>query len=249
LLASRQLDGGTASYGVVTAKDGGVILDIQGDRLLKLNATGAQIWELLQAGEAESQVVVKIAKQYGIDQERVAKDVDALVTRLSQLGLGPRSSQVIDRADANDKGTEQASFPWYGRCGSEADEELERAYVFFALIGLAAFDFILSLLSLKALCSVVRAWPAKSIDSPGSRRIGNICKAVEKACVWYPKKALCLQRSAVTACLLRNAGVPARLTIGVRPMPLRAHAWVEVDGCPVNDWPKVKTFYRALVSY
>jgi hypothetical protein len=249
LSLSRQFDGGTTSYCVVTAKDGGVILDIQGDRLLKLNTTGAQIWELLQVGKPESQIVLTIATKYGIAEERVAKDVQALITRLAHLGLAPAASQLVDRASANDKEIEQASFPWYGHSGSEADEESELAYVFFALIGLVAFDFILCLFSLKALCFLVRAWPARSVKSRASCRVGSICKAVERACIWYPKKALCLQRSAVTACLLRNAGVPARMTIGVRPMPLRAHAWVEVDGCPVNDWPKVKTFYRTLVSY
>jgi hypothetical protein len=79
--------------------------------------------------------------------------------------------------------------------------------------------------------------------------IGQICTAVEKACVWYPKKALCLQRSAVTTCILRSYGVPAHLVVGVRPMPFLAHAWVEAEGSVVNDFPNVRKFYKMLTAY
>jgi Transglutaminase-like superfamily len=76
--------------------------------------------------------------------------------------------------------------------------------------------------------------------------INSVCDAVDSACVWYWKQALCLQRSAATACLLRQQGVPADLVIGVRSTPLRAHAWVEVDGVVVNDRPYMRDIYMVL---
>lgn len=74
----------------------------------------------------------------------------------------------------------------------------------------------------------------------------RICAAVDIACIWYWKEVLCLQRSAVTACLLKRHGVPAQMVIGVQQIPFRAHAWVEVDGSVVNDKPYTPEMYAVL---
>jgi Transglutaminase-like superfamily len=57
----------------------------------------------------------------------------------------------------------------------------------------------------------------------------RICSAVDMACVWYWKRALCLQRSATITCLLRQHGIRAQMVIGVQHTPFRAHAWVESE--------------------
>jgi hypothetical protein len=67
--------------------DGAVVLDLEHDRLLKLNPVGVEIWELLRAGGTETQVVAKIAQKYGVDHRRVAGDVRALLRRISELGI------------------------------------------------------------------------------------------------------------------------------------------------------------------
>jgi hypothetical protein len=244
-----QLNVGALDLYAAASKDGAVLLDIEHDRLLKLNRTGAEIWEMLKARETEAQIALKIAERYGIDQKKVAEDVRRLVAKISELGIGPVRSTLVGQPISTDKGKAQLSYPWYGLRGDETPPQPKRATVFFALLGLAAFDLVLWVLSLKALCSLVKNWPFRPANSPDSLVIGKVCSAVEKACVWYPRRALCLQRSAITTCLLRSMGIRARLTIGARPMPLLAHAWVEVDGAVVNDWPRVTTFYRSLVSY
>jgi hypothetical protein len=246
---ARHLSNRVTSYCVVTAKDGGVMLDIEHDRLLKLNPIGAEIWEMLKAGDPEAQVSLKIAERYGVDQKRVAEDVRHLIGRFAELGIAPGPSILIDRQISSGKASVQPSYPWYGQSGDETGPQPKRRTVFYALLGLAAFDLVLGLLSLKSLCSLVRYWPFRPAISSDLPMVGQVCKAVERACVWYPRRALCLQRSAITTCLLRSVGIRARLTIGVRPMPLLAHAWVEVDGTVVNDWPRVKGFYHSLVSY
>ncbi|PYY13093.1 MAG: lasso peptide biosynthesis B2 protein, partial [Acidobacteria bacterium] len=76
--------------------------------------------------------------------------------------------------------------------------------------------------------------------------IERICAAIDMACIWYWKEALCLQRSAATACLLKNYGVPAQLVIGAQLMPFKAHAWVEVNGRVVNDKPYTPEVYAVL---
>lgn len=52
---------------------------------------------------------------------------------------------------------------------------------------------------------------------------------------FYWKPILCLQRSVVTACVLRKHGIDADVVIGCRAAPFAGHAWVEVDGRVVND--------------
>ena len=79
-----------------------------------------------------------------------------------------------------------------------------------------------------------------------SRCSQRICAAVDMACIWYWKEVLCLQRSAVTACLLKRYGVPAQMVIGTQQIPFRAHAWVEVDGSVVNDKPYTPEMYAVL---
>ena len=79
---------------------------------------------------------------------------------------------------------------------------------------------------------------------PGT--IQSTCKAVDLASMCYWKQVLCLQRSAVTACLLKRFGVPAQMVIGVQPLPFKAHAWVEVAGRVVNDRAYVPEMYAVL---
>ena len=74
----------------------------------------------------------------------------------------------------------------------------------------------------------------------------RICQAVAYACIWYAKPVLCLQRSAVAVTLLRKYGILAEMVIGAQRLPLKAHAWVEVDGRVVNDKPEVQTDYLVM---
>src|SRR4051794_12868333 len=81
---------------------------------------------------------------------------------------------------------------------------------------------------------------------PTRDAVKKICGAVDVACIWYWKEVLCLQRSAVTTCLLRRHGIPAEMVIGAQQMPFRAHAWVEVEGQVVNDKPYMRDIYAVL---
>ena len=76
--------------------------------------------------------------------------------------------------------------------------------------------------------------------------VERICSAVDRAAIWYPKRVLCLQRSAATVCLLKAHGVRAQMVIGAQQMPFRAHAWVEVDEHVVNDRPYMREIYQVL---
>jgi len=111
-----------------------------------------------------------------------------------------------------------------------------------ALIGLVAFDLLLLVRNFATMHRIVRNWEASGKEAVPDATT-RVCNAVNNACSWYPKRALCLQRSAVTTCLLRSCGVPAKMVIGAQKLPFKAHAWVEVHGCPVNERTDVQTIY------
>jgi hypothetical protein len=114
-----------------------------------------------------------------------------------------------------------------------------------AYLKLIHFDLYLARGNFAALYNKVRKYPVGN-RTPAADAIGSICSAIDLACIWYWKEALCLQRSAATACLLKKYGVPAQLVIGAQQIPFKAHAWVEVDGRVVNDKPYVPETYPVL---
>ena len=97
-------------------------------------------------------------------------------------------------------------------------------------------------LRVSGLGPTLRAWrrPAKAPSSwPAAARW------IRTAARYCPGGSTCLVRSVALYGLLRRAGVPAELRIGVgmvRPR-LEAHAWVEVAGQPVNDAGNVAARY------
>src|SRR5437667_12689880 len=109
-----------------------------------------------------------------------------------------------------------------------------------ALVGLLVFDLLLRFRDFATLHRIVRNW--KLSDKDAQPDVADIvCDAVNRACVWYPKRAMCLQRSAVTTCLLRSSGLPAQMVLGAQKLPFKAHAWVEVAGRPVNERTEVRS--------
>lgn len=113
-----------------------------------------------------------------------------------------------------------------------------------ALAWLLLFD-VLAPQSFAAVHDVTRQRPVAK-RTPAPEVTARVCRAVEEACIWYFKRAYCLQRSTVTTWMLRRRGVAADLVIGVRPAPIDSHAWVEVGGQVVNDRPQYQKFFRVL---
>jgi hypothetical protein len=114
-----------------------------------------------------------------------------------------------------------------------------------AYLQLIVFDLFLARGNFRAVYDKVRNYPMGK-KAPTVDTIERICAAVDMACIWYWKEALCLQRSAATTCLLKRYGVAAHMVIGAQQIPFKAHAWVEVDGRVVNDKPYTPEMYAVL---
>jgi Transglutaminase-like superfamily len=114
-----------------------------------------------------------------------------------------------------------------------------------AYLKLIRFDLYLAHGNFAALYDKVRNYPLAA-RTPELDAIERINYAIDMACIWYWKEALCLQRSAATACLLKKYGVPAQMVIGAQQMPFKAHAWVEVASRVVNDKPYTPEMYAVI---
>jgi hypothetical protein len=101
---------------------------------------------------------------------------------------------------------------------------------------LALFD---AMLALRGFRSIYQDLSRHGLAArPRQMELENaICRAVTQVCSFYWKPVLCLQRSAVTASLLRTYGIDATVVIGYKPAPLFSHAWVEVEGRVVGGSP------------
>lgn len=113
---------------------------------------------------------------------------------------------------------------------------------FQALFMLLAYDVLSLLCGFQTLYSMVKGWKVTD-QAADSDLIDRVCTAVNYACIWYPKQALCFQRSFVTTYLIRKHGVSADMVLGAQKLPFKAHAWVEVEGQAINERSNVQATY------
>jgi hypothetical protein len=124
--------------------------------------------------------------------------------------------------------------------------------VFSALLGLVLFDLLMKIYRFDKVHRILERQSLRSRRKQFA--IGTledckrICEAVDKAQIYYYKQILCLQRSAVAACLLWRHGIPAELIIAARLIPFQSHAWVEAGGEVINDHPSVRARYDCLIE-
>jgi hypothetical protein len=193
------------------------------------------------------EVATAVSALCDVDRDRVYADLEGLLKTAAQRGITPDSVHISEPSQASSQ--DHPNYPYYGQDPDQPRPRPGLFTVWQAFLALSVFDLVLCLGSLKTLCRRVNGWPAHPGRKIDADLIGKICTAVERACVWYPKKAVCLQRSAVTACLLKSVGVDARMVVGARVMPMVSHAWVEVDGAVVNDHLKVRAVYQRLAAF
>jgi hypothetical protein len=111
---------------------------------------------------------------------------------------------------------------------------------------LLVHDYFMSRHTFGQLHERIKHLPVRSEANPQSISVEAVNGALELACCFYPKRALCLQRSAVLTAMLRRRGIGAHLVIGAQRCPFKAHAWVEVDDRVVNDRLVSQEYYLIL---
>ena len=243
-----------------------MLLSIAEDRVCKLNGAGALTWIILDdtpAGLTLDEIVYALEQQfeainaegelrYEVPRERLRADTERFLKKMVSMGLLQFSCGAEFYSIAPGVcGTTSAPATAVDQFTS-ADEEtagdsrFSRRETFSAFVGLLAFDLLLKFGGFQRLIRKVERWPIaepRTTDREICRRVRGM---VDRAQMYYPKKAMCLQHSAVVTCLLRRRGVPAEMVLAAQDFPPKAHAWAEVSGEVVSDSPGVKTKYREL---
>jgi len=230
-------------------KDGSAILHIAQDKIYSIIGVGSLIWTRLvasQSGLARDEIIKELSNEFkDVPHGQIERDVERLLSSFRHKGLiQARTKQ--NELEQVPRNLVSCAFTFLARGVAGSLLKLKLCTI-AAFLGLAAVDFLLKLVSFNALYNLVKRWPVndKGTGLEATQEIGD---AVTRAITWYPKQAMCLQRSAVTTCLLRSRGVPAKLIIGCQKLPFLAHAWVEVDGEVVNDKRRVQEIHKVLES-
>lgn len=229
-------------------KDGSTILHIQRDKIYNIIGVGSLIWAKLAAsrnGLAPNAIVDDLSAVFKeVSRQQIERDVEYLLESFQGKNIiqaGRKNAHFVQslRDSANRK------FVFVARTSTNLLLKF-RLRSLAAFCGLFAINMILKLVGFSALYHIVKQWPVNGKSASPETTVEEVREAVVTAITWYPKQAMCLQRSAVTTCLLRSTGVPAQMIIGCQRFPFLAHAWVEVDGEVINDTKRVQETHQVL---
>jgi len=249
-------------------RDGSVLLSISEDRVCKLNGVGALTWMILEdtrAGLSLEELIHALEREfeainaegelrYEVAHDQLRADTERFLKKMASMGLLQVSldsrGEEFYATGEDVTGTTSAPATAADQIDS-TDEDATEDHVspretLSAFVGLLAFDLLLKLGGFQRLIRKVEHWPIASPRTTDREICRRVRGTVDRAQMYYPKKAMCLQHSAVVTCLLRRRGVPAQMVLAAQDFPPKAHAWSEVDGEVVSDSPSVKTKYREL---
>jgi hypothetical protein len=122
-----------------------------------------------------------------------------------------------------------------------------QTFVVYVLIsiGLAVWNFD-SLL--RFLFSRSRRSPLRTGILADRVAIDNVISAVRTVTRYSYRDTLdCLPRSLCVYYLLRRRGVAVEFLLGVKTFPFAGHAWVEYDGCAIDELPSNVSRYAVLL--
>ena len=251
-------------------KDGSVLLSVADDRICKLNGGGALTWMVLEdhpSGMTLEDVVQELSAKfdainaegqlrYDVTSEQLRSDTARFLEQLAGMHLVQRVqdshgqelyriSNGVSGTTANDAVAQDTISPTTN-FSPPNDDRLSKRETLTAFAGLLAFDLLLKIRGFQALIEKVETWPTAQPRTTDGETCRRLSAAVDRAQMYYPKKAMCLQHSAVLTCLLRRRGVPAEMILAAQHFPAKAHAWVEVAGTVVNGNQDIRTKYFRL---
>jgi hypothetical protein len=227
----------------VETADGAVLLDIRQGLCLSMNAVGARIWSLLKLQRSWDEITACISEEFAAPLDEVQTDAHAFIEALFVQRMIVGSKEVAKNHSKLDKACTLIIALYHRLLRPSMKKTLSaRVLLLQAFAALLLFDLLGLSYDFARMHEFVCSWRT-STGKPDIRAAAQIVKAVNSACVWYPKRIRCLQRAAVLTCLLRRHGIKAAMVMGAQKLPFRAHAWTEVDGHVINERRDVRSFY------
>ena len=226
-------------------EDGSTILHITQNKIYSIIGVGSVVWSKLAAsteGLAPADIVDQLSCDFSeIPRTQIEKDTARLLASFQRVKLIQISRS--NRIRAHPKKLFRWTLVFLAQHTITGLLRINLR-VAAALVGLAIVDIFIAF-GFAAVYDLVKGWPLNT-RIHGADALDKVMQEVTRAMTWYPKQAMCLQRSAVLACLLRSSGIYAELVIGCQKLPFLAHAWVEVDGQVVNDGKSVQETHKVL---
>ena len=72
------------TFGPIANQDGAAVLDTERGTISTLNTTGAYIWQALERGESEEQIVEGLARETGESPDAIRQDVNGFIEALHE---------------------------------------------------------------------------------------------------------------------------------------------------------------------
>jgi hypothetical protein len=226
----------------IETHDGAVLLDIEERICVALTPVAVKIWRLLKSSLSPDEIVDQLAIEYNVPRQELDEDTSAFLRSLFLNGLLKRHAAARKHKLRNVSSLLFRSLDVGFQNHVSGNLNTARLLFSRAFVALLLCDVLRLSHNFAAMHEFVRRWPkAQRAPLPEATRL--VHRAVAYACVWYPKRVLCLQRSAVVTCLLRGCGVPAEMVMGAQAIPFKAHAWTEVEGRPIHEPTDVRKIY------
>jgi hypothetical protein len=199
-------------------KEGRILLDVKAGKCFSLNSTGSRIWDAVEknqnAGVSYSEIVQTVADACQVPAEQIERDIVQFTEQLESKGVlvaaddlpNKIQSQGLQFTSKADLGSVASTDPCSHSSTPWPDPKAEKGGLYHSLFALALLvvaDAVLKASGLRGLYSFVGKFKIRTASSRSTALTGRICAAVDRATRWYLKPAWCLQRSAVTACILR----------------------------------------------
>jgi hypothetical protein len=248
----------------VSGTDGMSVMNRSTGKYFALTRTCCDIWSFIGEGKSIGEMKDILQRKYPETGERSGTDLVRFLDQLMALSLIAPAGDIAPREPITDSSSYQNTNDSESIFESEScrfiaffqnnryirDGRISKTvWIALAYSSLILTDCLLKGLGFARFYRTVRRWPCERMSMSGERQktqITAIVSIVNSAAAYYFKRAWCLQRSAVTTCLLRLRGIPAELVIGVREMPFLSHAWVEVAGEVVNDRSIMQRYYKEI---
>ena len=225
-------------------QDGTTIIEITENKIYSLIGVASLIWEhLMRAsdGMAHTEIVQQLVNEFSaVPKAQIERDVMSIIENFQQRSLIQKQKPIQLKAPSQgyvNRALLRLTVSIVRAC-RKVGLRLAPAVLLFFLV-----DLLLLLGRFNILYSLVEDWPI-TLDKSGNAV--DICNTVTAAMAWYPKQAMCLQRSVVTTCILRTSGINAELVIGCQRRPFLVHAWTEIAGEVVNDVQRVRETHHVL---
>jgi hypothetical protein len=230
---------------LVFVRDGTARLLDMGGNFYAVPAIGAQMLRAtLEHGTAAA--VRQVAARYDVACQQVEADLKAFCDRLQRQGiiLGSRSRQR-KRGTGWSRFVLSPAFRWVNGCLRAQETKAK------VLLGLARLSF-----AVWGWERTLGTWQAyfDRCERPGrpgewEKTVHTIDRAVRDAAAKHIFKVECKERALCCWALLRSAGLPASVVVGIDLFPLAGHCWCESGPYTLSDEPDRCAEFTPVARY